>query len=242
MSGPQPHERACEKCGAVHEALTSRNQPRCQKHSKRTGLQCGANALKGKNSCWSHVGKAKGTLLLEDVLNGLLLKGYLAVRSDGELTQTREQNRIWRGREREVLGRIMADEGESGAAWKDAAAIMAKIMLAKKVGGPDAPVEIVAGIDQLAPILLEGAAREASFDDIEQSTRMINTCSNTEIKRLKAEHQMLSMDKVLELATLLTHVALKRMPDDEARAAFLEDLKLIQAGEEVAIDPLDPLC
>ena len=235
MSRGKPHGLACERCGKPHEALTTRGHPMCQKHSKRTKLQCGANALKGRDACHTHVGKAKARMMLEDVLGGLLLKGYLAVENDGDLIHMREQNRIWRGREREIIGRITADEGESGAGWRAARSAMARVKLAQAMGA-DGITELLAGLQQLDRILMEGAAREASFDDLEQSTGMIDKCSNTEIKRLRAEHQMLSMDKVLELATLLTHVALKRMETDEAKAAFLEDLKLIQSGEEIVIE------
>lgn len=210
-------------------------------HSKRTHIQCRAIALKGRDHCFSHVGTSKSRRLLEGVLGGLLLDGYLAVKNDSELINLGEQNRIWRGREREIVGRITADEGESGAAWRAARSAMARVKLAQAMG-VDGAGEMVAGLRQLDRILLEGAAREASFDDLEQSTEMIRKCSETEIKRLRAEHQMLSMDKVLELAALLAQVALRRIESAEAREAFLEDLKLIQAGEEVAIEPLDPLC
>lgn len=55
----------CKKCGAVHETLTKRGQPCCQKHTKRGGKQCGAPSLEGVDACRLHCGgieraRAKG--------------------------------------------------------------------------------------------------------------------------------------------------------------------------------------
>lgn len=244
MSQPEPHGSTCEKCDVVHERLTIQGKTRCQNHSKRSGLQCGAIALRGKAQCFTHVGKSKRTLLLDDVLGGLLRVGYLAVKNDTELTRTGEQNRIWRGREREIIGRITAGEGESAAGWIAARNALIRVKLGqvqemKQVGTGLA--DIALGMEQLDEILIEGAAREASFDDLQQSTEQIRKCSETEIRRLRAEHQMLSMDKVLELAALLARIALKRIETAEGKTAFLEDLKLLEAGEEVEVETVEVL-
>ena len=55
----------CDRCGVVHEALTTQGRRRCQRH-RQSGVQCGKVALSGTDACTNHSGlplaaaKAKG--------------------------------------------------------------------------------------------------------------------------------------------------------------------------------------
>ncbi len=53
---------------------------------------------------------------------------------------------------------------------------------------------------------------------------------------MEAKHMVMSVDKVLYMAALLTAVAMKHIIDPVARARFVEDAKLLEAGHAVEID------
>ena len=77
---------------------------------------------------------------------------------------------------------------------------------------------------------------EAAWRQVEVAGRMLVRFRREERRLMEARHMVMSVDKVLYLAALLTALAMKYIVDPAQRSRFVEDAKLLSSGHAVEID------
>ena len=241
MERPVPHgtEQKSSKRGSPKAV-----EGRCGAYLKGSDppAYCLKWPLQGRTRCKLHGGKSKRgpdhpnwthgqrSHLYRDLLDGALLKGYLAIQNDDDLIRTEEQIRLWTAREAQLVERL-ADSGESSASWRAARMAMGE------VDGAQDPEELSAALSKLRVAVLQGAAREAAWDDLERCHEALRKLKELERKIRQSQHQMVSVDQFLHWAGLLTSHALRFITDDRARLAFAEGVNALARGEPIEMEP-----
>jgi len=235
---PQPHDvstpRGSEqpikgRCGSH---LKATDPPRyCTQWPRKGRTRCkfhGGNTKRGPDSPhWKH---GKRSLLYQDLLRGPLLTGYLALQSDEDLVNMQEQIRLWTARERQLVERL-TDNGETSATWRSAR------MALGEIDGAKDPDEVTAILTKLRVVILEGAAKEAAWDDLQRCHEALRKLKEAERKKREADHNMLSADHVVYLAQLLTGLALRCITDESKRQEFAEGVDRLSRGDVLGFGP-----
>jgi hypothetical protein len=215
---------------------------------------CKAWPAKGRRRCKAkgHGGDAKRgaespafvhgqrSSLYADVLGGALRRGYEAIKTDEELLSCREQIKLWTGRERQLVEQLSSEDGS-----------MSECAVRETMGKVDEVAKMPAGTDaekqKLAAALVQAwdahrvavqrlTADKEAWREVEVAGRMLVRFRREERRLMEARHLVMTVDKVLYLAALLTALAMKHIVDPAARARFCEDAKLLEAGHAVEID------
>lgn len=226
---------------------------RCGRHLAKTDPKryCRQWPIKGRDSCKHHGGTQKRgaespsfvhgqrSSLYADVLGGALRRGYEAIKTDEELLSCREQIKLWTGRERQLVEQL------SGPGVIDGQAVRATMAKVDAVSAMPSKTEeqqhqrgeaLVKAWDEHRQAVKRLAADEAAWRQVEAAGRMLVRFRREERRLMEARHLVMTVDKVLYLAALLTALAMKHIVDPAARARFCEDAKLLEAGHAVEID------
>ncbi len=227
---------------------------RCGRHLAKTDPKryCRQWPIRGRDSCKHHGGTQKRgaespsfvhgqrSSLYADVLSGALQRGYEAIKTDDELLSCREQIKLWTGRERQLVEQLSADGG--GMSEKEVRETMTKVDdVSKMPAGTDAEREkrgaaLVQAWDAHRVAVRRLTADKEAWREVEIAGRMLVRFRREERRLMEAKHVVMTVDKVLYLAALLTALAMKYIVDPVVRSRFCEDVKLLEAGHAVEID------
>jgi hypothetical protein len=252
---PTPAQRAAWKAekqargsgkpieGRCGRKLGGTDPPRyCKKYPAKGRLRCktkghGGDAKRGAESPSFVHGQRSS--LYADVLGGALRRGYEAIQTDEELLSCQEQIKLWTGRERQLVEQL------SGPGVIDGQAVRATMAKVDAVSAMPSETEeeqqkrgaaLIKAWDEHRQAVKRLAADEAAWRQVEVAGRMLVRFRREERRLMEARHLVMTVDKVLYLAALLTALAMKHIVDPAARARFCEDAKLLEAGHAVEID------
>ena len=234
---PEPIEGRCgRKLGGTEPARYCRAWP-AKGRSRCKAKGHGGDAKRGAESpAFVH---GQRSSLYADVLGGALQRGYEAIKSDEELLSCQEQIRLWTGRERQLVERLSSGDGMNEKAVRET---MTKV---------DAVARMPAGTDEERTKRAEALGQswdahrvavrqlsddEAAWRQMETAGKMLVRFRREERRLMEAKHMVMSVDKVLYLAALLTALAMKHIVDPVQRSRFCEEAKLLEAGHAVEID------
>lgn len=224
----------CKVCGEVHAATLPNGHPRCQKHRKRKrgGGQCGRQAAKGKPACFVHGGSPRvrrGPLHYRwkngdhskyaGLLVGQALEGYVETLQDTDLRTVREQIALAAGLEKELVGRLARDEGESGSAWR---AVRRLVLAIREAHAVRDAVALAAALTDLYRVALEGAMADTARRELQDVLDLARKLRDTESRKVEREQRALTAEQVVDLARVLVGVALEHIRDPGDRARFAD--------------------
>ena len=222
-------------------------QGRCGSRLRRTDppRYCEKYPLKGRSRCQLHGGLSprgpaspnwkhgQRSLYYKDLLMGSLLKGYLALQTDEEILSLQEQIRLWTGRERVLVERL-TDHGESSEAWKAVHAAMREAREAERSGDAAKLAQVLTSLEAIAT---RGVGIEAAWRDLDRCHETLRKLKEAERKKVESDHAMLSMDRVVHLAGMLTALALKCITEDTKREEFAEGVHQLSQGKALELGP-----
>lgn len=226
---------------------------RCGRHLGGTDPKryCQQWPARGRDSCKHHGGTQKRgaespsfvhgqrSSLYADVLGGALQRGYEAIKSDEELLSCQEQIRLWTGRERQLVERLSSGDGmnerevrETMTKVDDVSRMPASTEAEREKRG----AALVQAWDAHRVAVRRLSDDEAAWRQLEIAGRMLVRFRREERRLMETKHMVMTVDKVLYLAALLTALAMKYIVDPAQRSRFCEDAKLLEAGHAVEID------
>jgi hypothetical protein len=213
----------------------------------KPGRYCSQTPLKGRTRCKFHGGASlsginsgrwKHGMYAKD-LPGSLASDYKAARKNPDIVSHVEQIALLDARILDVLRRLNA--GESAAAWEQAGEATDRLDAAEQtLTQAQRDKNIDAMRDSLAEIksataALVGARKAAaaylqSWDELKTLFLLRKRLVDSESRRRKDAHEMITKDRVLAMFGLMARSVQRNVSDPRERQAIVNDFRLLIAG------------
>ena len=208
----------------------------CTATSKRSGVRCERQAMRGQAVCYMHGGKSLRGPQAPSFSTGRhsrymperLLERYRAAAQDTDLLSLREDLALLDARLADVLGRV--DTGEAGVLWRQARAAFGALRRAIAQRDTDATM---AELTRLSAALDAGAQDYAAWAEVRAMVQERARLVEGERKRLHELQQSITVEKALTLVAALQAAVTQHVHDPATRAAIGRELVRI-AGVEPA--------
>lgn len=211
---------------------------KCTAQSKRTGQQCGGNAVPGMTVCHWHGGKTPTGIASPHFRTGRhskylptrMLQTYEAALTDPRLLELHAEIALLDSRLAELLGKV--DTGESGALWEALGAAYRDLQRARN----DAKAFAVA-LTVLGGLITQGAGDAAAWAEIARLVQDRRRLVESERKRQVEMQQMVSIQQGLALVAALADSVKRHVSDPRILGAIQTDLaRLLTADAGRVVD------
>lgn len=218
---------------------------RCKAHNKRTGDQCGAARVLGKEVCyhhggWSPRGKSSATFqhgrYSKDLPTQLATKYHQALADKDRLALV-EEIALIDARLSEVLGGLA--RGESGQVWFDLRDTWAEYTKAQSNGNTAATA---APLARIGTLIQHGLSERYTWMEVLSLIESRRKLSESEQKRLVNMQQTITSERAMILVSALVEVVRKHVTDKHTLTAISADVgRLIDAPVSRGVEyPSEP--
>jgi len=191
---------------------------RCKAKSKRTGEQCGAWAVPGREVCHWHGGRSPRGLAHPSTKTGRfskdlptrMLASYQAALADPEMLALHEELAVVTAREADLIARV--DTGEAGAVWQGMRKALADFRTAQRREDGAGAASALREMERLVDV---GAADYRAWAELLTTIEARRRLVDTERRRLEAAQQMITTERAMLLVAALVD-AVRRHVDDRA--------------------------
>lgn len=210
---------------------------------------CGQRPLEGRTRCKLHGGKSLQSIERPNWKHGMydgslptgLAKHYRSARLNPALVALTEQIALVDGKVFELFEK--AASGESPEAWshvlefsQDMRAAIDAFNAARKPPVDGAKMTAaLATLDQVLVQLTEVATKGVGdgklWRTITDQIYLRKKLVDSEVRRQKAAHDVLTKNRALSLIGFVTQTVLRHVKDVDAKRAIVSDLRLVMAGE-----------
>lgn len=205
----------------------------CTAKSKRSGEQCGKDAMVGREKCHIHGGKTPQGISLPQTIHGRysrdlptrLQANYERAVSDAQLLVLRDEIGLLEARLGELIGRI--DTGEAGAVWKALKMALEEYRTAKAIGSSIEVTKALLGIENLIDQGIEDYLIWGEIQSLIQQRRKV---VESERKRLVEMQQMITSERAMVLLAAVVDTVRKHVSDRDTLQAISSDIRALVAA------------
>ena len=213
----------------------------CKRHPARGRKKCklhgGSKKVGAASPNFKHGQRSE---LYRDFLDGALLKGYEALKTDDELISNLEDIRLWTGRQLQLVERLAATGSDGPGDWCALRETFSDVELAAaradETGSEKARRALARAMEAHRHAVDEVVDCEQVWEELASCTVTLMKLRREERRLKESRHLSMSVDKVLYFAALHTAVAMKYITDPVERAKFAEEARLLAGGHSVEID------
>lgn len=212
----------------------------CSAMIKTRERRCNGKAVKGKTVCRMHGGKSLSGIASPTFKTGEHSK-YLPARlhekfnesyNDPRWRSLREEIAVTRTRIKELMQRLGKDDG--GELW--ALLVKARTEYTRAVLGKDTE-RMGAAIADMTALIDRGASDEATWRELADAHDNLRRLLETEMKSMVAAHQMITVERAMNMAASLAAVVKQNVTDRKALSAIQDGFTRIfnvkdAAGED----------
>ena len=211
---------------------------RCKAKSKRTGEQCGAWAVPGREVCHWHGGKSPRGLAHPSTKTGRfskdlptrMLGNYQAALSDPDLVALREELALVTARESDLLSRV--DTGEAGAHWHGIRQALADFRSAQRREDGAAAASALREMERLVDL---GIADYRAWAELLGAIESRRRLAETERRRLEAMQQMITTERAMLLVAALVDAVRRHVDDRRVLDAIGREVEKIVVVEGAVV-------
>ncbi len=246
MSSPLPADPRAHPMDRVDTSSGARwdRQGRrlCRGRLRRSGIACRNAALKGRDFCLIHGGRARIGVANGNFRNGRysrvlgntpLAEAFEAARNDPELISLRDLLAVHDARLEELLARLGAN---SAADWERAGNALVVYQDALRLTPEQAPARLT----DLAAVLQEGASAETTWNKIQRISEQRRKLTDTEGKTEDRLHQTFSVSTALAFSGAMAQLAKDFVPPERLQE-FVNALRLLTMnGLDTRLEPRRP--
>lgn len=206
----------------------------CSATSKRTGENCKARAMRGKDVCYHHGGKTPTGVALPQTRTGRyskylperLAERYEQAASDPDLLALREDVALLDARLSQLLSK--ADAGESAEAWKRIRKALKDYQKARAGGKPERKKETLYALEDA---IEKGGSDLEVWEEIASHLEMRRKLTESERKRLIEMNQMVRADQAMTLVAALVATVRRHVTDRDQLAAISSDISSLMVAD-----------
>ncbi len=164
-----------------------------------------------------------------------LARGYADLQRDEDFLTLKEEMRLLRAREVEVVERLASGSGESAQAWHQMSAAALKVAHAAETPGEEGVADALrTGAAELRA-LATGSAREDSFRELRAIADLRTRLAETEAKLLDRNRATMTVEQVLAIAGAITGlvsrcIVLARQSEQAALREWAAGVKALTGG------------
>lgn len=209
---------------------------RCNSHLKSWPDRfCTSPPVRGRNRCRMHGGRSLSGIaspswkhgMYSTALAGLgpLADAYKTARQNPALVQLTEQIALIDARTEQLFGRLQT--GESQHAWQQAQDALGDLREAQRSKDGAA---MVTALTAISAAVEHGQSDAAIWAEITTNIYLRKKLVDSESRRRKDAHEMVTKDQVLAMMGGLAQAVLQHVPDVRQRQAVVDHMRLMIAG------------